>query len=78
MEDRENLLFLNLEAWMFFQRIVQGVELGRAGLSSFDEEGLRGVDGLLVAVDARSVVFHSYFFLSCCWASVFPVPVITV
>ena len=32
----------------------------------------------LVAVDAGSGVFHSYFFLSCRWASVFPVPVITV
>ena len=73
-----NLLFLNLEAGEGFQHIVQGVELGRAKLSGFDEEGLRGVDGLLVAVDAGSGVFHSYFFLSCCWASVFPVPVITV
>ena len=73
-----NLLFFNLEAGEGFQHVVQGVKLGRVELSCFDEEGLRGVDGLLVAVDAGSGVFHSYFFLSCCWTSVFPVPVITV
>ena len=61
-----NLLFLNLESREGFQHVVQGVKLGRAELSGVDDEGLRGVDGLLGAVDAGSGVFHSGLFLSSC------------